>query len=77
MNMEKLIVDRITENIAILEKEDRSHIEVSLEKLGFEIRQGNVLIFDGENFILDIEQENIRRSRIFSLQEKLKNKNSK
>lgn len=75
--MEKLIVDRITENIAILEKEDKSHIQLPLEKLGFEIRQGNVLIFDGENFILDTEQENIRRSRIYSLQEKLRNKNNK
>lgn len=75
--MEKLIVDRITENIAILEKENKSHIQVPLEKLDFEIRQGNVLIFDGENYILDTEQENIRRSRIFSLQEKLRNKNNK
>lgn len=75
--MEKLIVDRITENIAILEKEDKSHIQVPLEKLDFEIRQGNVLFFDGENYILDTEQENIRRSRIFSLQEKLRNKNNK
>lgn len=73
--MEKLIVDRIVGTIAVLEKEDKSHIELSLKELSFSIKEGSVLLFDGEKYYLDSEEEKERRSRIFSLQEKLKNKN--
>ncbi|MBQ7294910.1 MAG: DUF3006 domain-containing protein [Clostridia bacterium] len=73
--MEKLIVDRITDGIAVLEKEDRSHIEVPLSDIVFEIKQGSVLLFDGEKYTPDTNEEDERRKRIFSLQEKLKNKN--
>lgn len=73
--MEKLIVDRIVGTIAVLEKEDKSHIELSLKDLSFSIKEGSVLLFDGEKYYLDSEEEKERRSRIFSLQEKLKNKN--
>lgn len=73
--MEKLIVDRIIGTIAVLEKEDKSHIELSLKDLSFSIKEGSVLLFDGEKYYLDSEEEKERRSRIFSLQEKLKNKN--
>ena len=40
--MEKLIVDRIVGDIAVLEKEDRSHIEVPLS----EISAGIFLVAD-------------------------------
>ncbi len=73
--MEKLIVDRIIGTIAVLEKEDKNHIELSLKDLSFSIKEGSVLLFDGEKYYLDSEEEKERRSRIFSLQEKLKNKN--
>lgn len=73
--MERLIVDRIVGTIAVLEKEDKSHIELSLKDLSFSVKEGSVLLFDGEKYYLDTEDENERRSRIFSLQEKLKNKN--
>ncbi len=72
--MEKLIVDRIEEGIAVLEKEDKSHIEVSLEKISFEVKEGSVLLFDGERFIQDESEEAERRKRIFALQSKLKQK---
>lgn len=75
--MEKLIVERITENTAILEREDRSHVEVPLSDFTFKIKQGNVLSFDGKDYTLDLDEENKRRGRLFSLQEKLKNKNKK
>lgn len=72
--MEKLIVERISENIVILEKEDRSHIEVALSQFPFKIKEGSVLSFDGNNYTLDIDEERKRRERILSLQEKLKSK---
>ncbi len=70
--MEKLIVDRIEEGLVILEKEDRSHIEVSLEQISFEIKQGSVLLFDGKKFLQDESEEAVRRRRMFELQNQIK-----
>ncbi len=70
--MEKLIVDRIAEGIAVLEKEDKSHIEVPLEKFSFSVKEGSVLLFDGEKFLRDESEEAERRRRILALQSKLK-----
>lgn len=72
--MEKLIVDRITDGIAVLERNDRSRIEISLNDIGFEIKEGNVLLFDGEKYTPDKSEEDERRKRIFAMQEKLRNK---
>ncbi len=72
--MEKLIVDRITQGIAVLEKEDKSHIEVPLEVIGLDIKEGSVLLFDGNRYSADKVSEDERRKRIFEMQEKLKNR---
>ncbi len=70
--MEKLIVDRIIGDIAVLEKYDRSHIEVSLESIGFEVKEGSILLFDGVAYTADKESEDERRRKLFAMQEKLK-----
>ena len=70
--MEKLIVDRITEGVAVLEKEDRSHTAVPLSDIGLEIKEGSVLLFDGEKYIADSDEEDERRKRIFAMQERLR-----
>ena len=72
--MEKLIVDRITEGIVVLEKEDRSHTEVPLSDIGLEIKEGSVLLFDGEKYTADSDEEDERRKRIFAMQERLRNR---
>ncbi len=72
--MEKLIVDRIAQGIAVLEKEDKSHIEVPLEVIGLDIKEGSVLLFDGNRYSADKAGEDERRKRIFEMQEKLKNR---
>lgn len=64
----KLIVDRIVEGIAVLEKEDLSHIEVSLEVLPDVTKEGSVLTFDGNRYTIDIDAEAEARSRIISKQ---------
>lgn len=74
--MEKLIVDRITEGVAVLEKEDRSHIEVSLSDIGIDITEGSVLLFDGTKYTADANEEDERRKRIFAMQEMLKKRKS-
>jgi hypothetical protein len=72
--MEKLIVDRIVGDIAVLEKEDRSHIEASLSEIGFDIKEGSVLLFDGEKYTADEDSEAARRKKLFEMQQKLKNR---
>lgn len=72
--MEKLIVDRIAEGIAVLEKEDRSHTEVPLSDIGLEIKEGSVLLFDGEKYTADSDEEAEIRKRIFAMQERLRNR---
>lgn len=66
--MMKLTVDRITQGIAVLEKEDMSHIEVSLNLLPGGVKEGSVLCFDGEAYRLDSEAENAARERIINKQ---------
>lgn len=73
--MEKLIVDRVVGDIAVLEKEDRSHIEVSLADIGLKIKEGSILLFDGARYTDDVVSEVERRKRLFEMQQRLKNKN--
>ena len=75
--MEKLIVDRTEEGIAVLEKEDGTYIRITLTDFDSEIREGDVLIFDGEKYILDKEEKEERRSKILALQKKLSQKGKK
>lgn len=70
--MEKLTVDRIVGDIAVLEKEDKSHIEVSLSEIGLDIKEGSVLIFDGDRYSADKVSEEERRRKLFEMQERLK-----
>ena len=72
--MEKLIVDRIVGDIAVLERDDRSHIEVLLSEIAVDIKEGSVLLFDGVRYSADEASEEARRKRIFEMQQKLKNR---
>ena len=70
--MEKLIVDRIVGDTAVLEKDDRSHIEVPLSDIGTDIKEGSVLLFDGAGYTADKASEDERRKKLFEMQERLK-----
>ena len=72
--MEKLIVDRIVGDIAVLEKEDRSHIEVPLSEISVDIKEGSILLFNGFVYTADDDSEVARRKKIFEMQERLKRK---
>lgn len=72
--MEKLIVDRIVGDTAVLEKDDRSHIEVSLADIVIDIKEGSVLLFDGVRYTADEASEDERRKKLFEMQERLKRK---
>ncbi len=70
--MEKLVIDRITEGIAVLEKDDGSHIQVSLDEIGLQVKEGSVLLFDGTKYTADTDEESERRKKLFAMQEMLK-----
>lgn len=64
----RLIVDRIVENLAVLEKEDLTHIDVSLSVLPDGTKEGSVLTFDGTTYTLDLDAEAEARARIIAKQ---------
>ncbi len=64
----KLIVDRIEEGIAVLEKEDMTREEVAAALLPEGTKEGSVLSFDGEFYSLDSDEETERKRRITEMQ---------
>ena len=75
IDMERYTVDRIEDGIVVLEKEDLTHIEISASAFDFEVKEGNVLLFENGRFTVDEACENERRRRIFNKQKNIfKNK---
>ena len=73
--MERYIVDRVEDGIAVLEKEDLTHIEIIVSEIGYEVKEGNVLLFENGKFALDEVFEAERRRKIFEKQKNIfKNK---
>lgn len=72
--MEKLIIDRIENGVAVIEKEGFTRISMDVSEFDFSVSEGDVLLFDGETYIKD-EAEKINRKRnLLLMQEKLKEK---
>ena len=70
------IVDRIEDNIAVLEnKETKEIIDVSLSLLPANLKEGNVLEYKYKKYILNIEEEEKRKKAILEKFNKLKNNN--
>lgn len=65
----KFAVDSIVDEIAVLENiETKEKKEVNLSILPEDIQEGNILIFNNNNYIIDKQYESKRRE---SLREKL------
>lgn len=71
------VVDRIIGNIAVLEKEDNKHIEVALEALPQGTIEGSVLVFNGSEYVIDIEKETENKKRIAEKQRQIFKKSKK
>ena len=64
--MKFFTLDRFENNLAVLLDENGvSHIE-PLERI-FPAREGDVLVFDGENYLIDIKQTEERKKEAKSL----------
>ena len=72
--MEKLIVDRIENGFAVIEKEDLSHINIDVSDFAFSVNEGDVLLFDGEKYIKDETEKEARKRKLLLMQKKLKEK---
>lgn len=72
-----LIVDRVEEGIAVLEKENLTHIYVNISELPDGTKEGTVLMFDGTTYTIDTEEEERRRKRMLELQSRLLKKAKK
>lgn len=61
----KYAIDRIEENIVILEDiNTKEKIEVEKEVLPLNIKDGTILIYENNEYKLDLNEEELRRKRI-------------
>ncbi len=70
----KFVVDRIENDIAVLENiKDNEIINVSLDKLPNKVMEKDVLLYDGNTYVIDVLEKNERINRIKDKMKKLKN----
>lgn len=73
--MDKYSVDRIEENIIVLENiENKEIIEISKSELDFEVVDGNILKLVDGKFVLDQELEVSRKESLRERLNRLKNR---
>lgn len=61
----KFAIDRIEENIAVCQNlETKEMIEVTIDKLPKDIKDGTILLLEDNEYKLDLTEEEIRRKRI-------------
>ena len=76
METNKYVVDQITDNIAVLEK-DGEILYLSVTQLPNNIHEGSILIFDDNGFHTDINLEKDKRKNLRERIERLKRLNDK
>ena len=61
----KYVIDRIEDNIVVCENlETKEMIELDKSLLPEKIKDGNILIFENNEYKLDLNEEELRRQRI-------------
>lgn len=69
---EFFVVDRVENNIAVLECPDGKFLNVEVVSLPFKVREGNVLLKKSDGtFTLSNDEEKERKAQAYSLQEKI------
>lgn len=65
----KYAVDRIDNEVATLESIiDGSKINIMIKDISFDIKEGDILVFDGEKYFKD---DKLKNERIKSIREKM------
>ena len=73
----KYIVDRIEDNYAVCENEDKKIINIELEKLPFPIHEGSMIYEKNGKFFQDRKKEEERRIYLREKLNRIKNINKK
>lgn len=69
---EFFVVDRVENNIAVLECPDGKFLNVEVDSLPFKVREGNVLLKKSDGtFAPSNDEEKKRKTQAYSLQEKI------
>ena len=72
----RLIVDRIINNIVVLENiETLEKMEIDIELLPFSVHEGSILIYKDDVYVMDKTEEERRRQLIEAKFRKLRNNN--
>lgn len=67
----RVIIDRFEGDFALCEKENRKFINIERKRIPAEAQEGDVLIIEGDEISLDIEESELRRRKIEKLGEDL------
>ena len=69
----KYVVDRIEEDIVVLENlETREITNIKISELDFKVREGNILSYENNKYILDLNTEKLRKEKLRNRFNKLK-----
>ena len=61
----KYAIDRIEDNIVVIENlETKEIIELEKDKLPKDIKDGSIIIYENNEYKLDLDEEELRRKRI-------------
>ena len=61
------IIDRFEGKYAVCERDDLKYVNILLKKLPKEIKEGDVMRFDGKNYIIDTNKTKDRQKEIEEL----------
>ena len=73
----KYTVERVEDNVVVLENENGTFVEVSSGLLPENITSGNILLFENNSYRLIATADEERQKRIMEKYQKLFNKNTK
>ena len=60
----RVIIDRFEKDFAICEKEDMTMIDISRSRLPKEAKEGDILVVEDDNIIIDVEATKVRREEL-------------
>ncbi|OFI07777.1 hypothetical protein CLOACE_01250 [Clostridium acetireducens DSM 10703] len=56
MNFKRGIIDRFEGDYAVIETNYKQMVNIEISKLPADIKEGDVIVYNGENFVLDKEE---------------------
>ncbi len=67
----EIIIDRIESSFAVCEDSSGAFADIKLNDLPVGVRSGDILVYDGEAYIIDREKTLSRKRKIKAMQQRL------